>query len=143
MKSNGAADYFLETEQDQNMLVRLGSQRIPYHIVIAAASVAFKECGYSKDLLGKTAIEWDTKAGADLDDPKTYKAFMNHWNESLKLICLHSDIPKGKANKAEDVSSIVQNAMESALAAQASAYDELNQFILGEQLSISRRMDDL
>jgi hypothetical protein len=54
------------------MLVKLGSLRVPNHIVIAAASVAFKECGYQKDLLGKAAIEWEEMAGSDLDSDTTY-----------------------------------------------------------------------
>ena len=73
------------------MLVKLGSKRVPNHIVIAAASVAFKECGYQKDLLGRAAIEWETMAGDDLDSETTYQAFKDHWNENLKLIHLHSD----------------------------------------------------
>ena len=68
---------------------------------------------------------------------------MDFWNESLKLIHLHSEIPKGRANKAEDVSVIVQRAVESALAAQESANEELSQFLLGEQLSMPRRMDGI
>ena len=43
------------------MLVKLGSLQVPYHIVLAAATVAFKECGYTKELLGKAAMEWEEK----------------------------------------------------------------------------------
>ena len=41
-RSYGATDYFRAIEQDQNMLVKLGSKRVPNHIVIAAATIAFK-----------------------------------------------------------------------------------------------------
>jgi hypothetical protein len=45
--------------------------------------VAFKECGYSKELLGKASIEWENKAtNKNLDDPDTYKAFVEHRNSS-------------------------------------------------------------
>jgi hypothetical protein len=139
---NGAINYFRATEQDQNMLVKLGSKRVPNHIVITAASVAFKECGYQKDLLGRAAIEWKAKAGDDLDSEATYEAFKVHWNENLKLIHLHSHTPKARANKAEDVSAIVDQAVASDLAAQASANEDMSQFLLGEQVALSRRMDD-
>ena len=124
MKANGAEDYFWKTEQDQNMLVRLGSHRVPYHIVIDAATVAFKECGYSKELLGKASIEWEEKVtdGAlNLDHENTYTECVDHWNSKLKLIHLYSDSVKGKANKAEDVTQLVEAAVASALIAQASA----------------------
>ena len=88
------------------MLARLGSPRVPYHIVIAAGTVAFKECGYSKELLGKAAMEWEAKVTVgplNLDQETTFKLFETHWNTALKLIHQHSNFPKGKANKAEDV----------------------------------------
>ena len=67
----------------------------------------------------------------------------DHWNENLKLIRLYSDTgTKGRANKAEDVSAIVDQAVASALAAQASAHEDMSQFLLGEQVTLSRRMDD-
>jgi hypothetical protein len=61
-QSNRATNYFQTTEQVQNMLVKLGSKRVLNHIVIADVMVAFKECGYQKDLLGRAAIEWEAKA---------------------------------------------------------------------------------
>ena len=67
MKANGAEDYFWDTELDQNMLVKLGSKRVPYHIIIAAATVTSKECEYSKELLGNAAIEWEEKVIKTLD----------------------------------------------------------------------------
>jgi hypothetical protein len=141
-ESNGATNYFRATEKDQNMLVKLGSKKVPNHIVIAAASVAFKECGYQKALLGKAAIEWEDKAMLDLDSDTTYKAFKAHWHKNLELIHLHSDTPKARANKAEEVSTIVKQAVESALAAQAQRNEEFNLLLLGEQGTLSRRMDD-
>ena len=53
MKANRANYYFWNTEQDQNILVKLESRQVSYHILIAGATVAFKECGNSKELLGK------------------------------------------------------------------------------------------
>ena len=110
------------------MLVRLGSPRVPHHIVIAAATVAFKECGYSKELLGKTAMEWEEKAATgplDLDAETTMPLFVAHWNLALKLIHQHSDFPAGQANKAEDVTLLVQIAVASSalLAAQTNIAD--------------------
>ena len=77
--ANGAEDYFWRTEQDQLMLARLGSPRVSYHIVIADGTVAFKEYGYSKELLGKAAMEWEATAGPlDLDQESTFKLFETH-----------------------------------------------------------------
>ena len=50
---------------------------------------------------------------------------------------------KGRANKVEDVSAIVDQTVASTLAAQASANEDLSQFLLGEQVTLSRRMDDV
>ena len=56
----------------------------------------------------------------DLDSDTTYKAFKAHWHKNLELIHLLSDspTPKARANKAEEVSTIVQEAVECALAVQ-------------------------
>ena len=128
------------------MLVRLGSPRVPHHIVIAAATVAFKECGYSKELLGKTAMEWEEKVATnplDLDAETTMTLFITHWNLALKLIHQHSDFPAGRANKAEDVTSLVETAVASALAAQTNINEVFNDVIISEQNSLSRRLDEL
>ena len=88
------------------MLVKLRSLHVPYHIVLVAATVAFKECGYTKELLGKADMEWKEKVSdgpLDLDLNSTYELFVDQWNEKLKLIYLHSNIPKGKANSAEEL----------------------------------------
>ena len=146
MKANGTNDYFWKTEQDQDILVKLESRQVPYHIVIAAATVAFKECDYSKELLRKASMEWDEKEAdgiLNLDLKDTYKLFLVHWNKKLKLIHLHSDIPKGKANKTENVTQLVKAAVARALAAQASIADNFNDVILAEQMNISRRVDEL
>ena len=144
-ESNGATNYFRATEKDQNTLIKLGSKKVPNHIVIAAASVAFKECGYQKALLGKAAIEWEDKAMQDLDSDTTYNAFKAHWHKNLELIHLHSDspTPKARANKAEEVTTIVKEAVESALAVQAKRNEEFNLLLLGEQGTLPRRMDDI
>jgi len=142
--ANGAEDYFWKAEQDQLMLVRLGSPRVPHHIVIAAATVAFKECGYSKELLGKTAMEWEEKATTiDLDAETTMPLFVAHWNLALKLIHQHSDFPAGRANKAEDVTRLVETAVASALAAHTNINDEFNDVLITEQNNLSRRLDGL
>ena len=144
--ANGAEDYFWKAEQDQLMLVRLGSPRVPHHIVIAAATVAFKECGYSKELLGKTAMEWEEKATTvplDLDAETTMPLFVAHWNLALKLIHQHSDFPAGRANKAEDVTRLVETAVASALAAQTNINDVFNDVLITEQNNLSRRIDEI
>ena len=128
------------------MLVRLGSPSVPHHIVIAAATVAFKKCGYSKELLGKAAMEWEEITAAsplNLDLDTTFPLFEAHWNLALNLIHQHSDFPKGKANNAKDVTLLVQTAVASALAAQSSITDNFNDVILTEQMSMSRQLDEL
>ena len=52
-----------------------------YHIMIAAATVTFKGCEYSKELLGEVAIEWEEKVTTstwDLDTKTTYRPFEDH-----------------------------------------------------------------
>ena len=135
--ANGTEDYFWRAEQDQLILTRLGSPRVPHHIVIAAATAAFKECGYSKELLGKAAMEWEETVAAgtlDLDLETTLELFITHWNTTLKLINQHSDYPKGRAHKAEDVTQLVQTAVASAFAAQASITDTYNDAIIANEL---------
>ena len=78
-----------------------------------------------------------------LDLETTFELFETHWNTVLKLIHQHSNIPKGRVKSAEDVTQLVETAVASALAAQASIADTYNDVILAKQMNISRRMNDL
>ena len=74
----------------------------------------------------------------NLGQEVTFILFETHWNVALKLIHLYSDIPKGKANSAEDVTHLVETKVASALAVHASIADTFNDVISTEQMTISR-----
>ena len=91
-------------------------------------------------------MEWEEKAATgplDLDAETTMPLFVAHWNLALKLIHQHSDFPAGRANKAEDVTRLVQTAVASALAAQTNINDAFNDVLITEQNNLSRRMDEI
>ena len=91
-------------------------------------------------------MEWETQVTTgplDLDLETTLELFITHWNTTLKLIHQHSNFPRGRAHKAEDMTLLVQAQVASALAAHSSVTDSLNDVIMAKQMNFTRRLDEL